>query len=281
MCTGAGAGAAAGAGAGAGAGGTNGVAHTKGNGRAGNGAGSDPIGTGTTTGAMSGTATTQGPTVRRESLAEQAAELLLARVRDKEWEIGGKLPGETTLTPQLGVGRSTMREAIRILAGRGILATRQGAGVFATATDVPANWDSAFDRAGIVAVIEARTAIEVEAAALAAERHTSAELKALRRALDDRERHRADIGQHIETDFAFHRGIVLAAHSPVLLELFDGFESRSRQAMTDMLALRGHHGDDADHDTHEHIYEAVASRDAAAAAALTRAHLTMLRDLLA
>ena len=75
--------------------------------------------------------------VRRESLADQAAELLLARIRDGEWRIGAKLPGETTLAPQLGVGRSTTREAIRILAGRGILATRQGAGVFVTAVDSP------------------------------------------------------------------------------------------------------------------------------------------------
>ncbi|MCO1340267.1 GntR family transcriptional regulator [Kocuria polaris] len=218
--------------------------------------------------------------VRRESLAEQAAELLLSRIRDREWEIGGKLPGETTLAPQLGVGRSTAREAIRILAGRGVLATRQGAGVFVTATDVPASWEAVLARADVVAVIEARTAIEVEASALAAQRRTAAELRDLRRALEDRERHRADIGEHVETDMAFHRCIIVAAHSPVLLELFDGFEPRSRQAMVDMLRLRGQHGDEADHDTHERIYEAVASRDAEAAAAITRAHLNVLKELL-
>lgn len=219
-------------------------------------------------------------TVRRESLAEQAAELLLTRIREREWEIGGKLPGETTLAPQLGIGRSTAREAIRILAGRGVLTTRQGAGVFVTATDVPATWDAVLQRADIVAVIEARTAIEVEAAALAAGRRTSAELQALRRALGERERRRADIDDHVESDLAFHRGIIVAAQSPVLLELFDGFAPRSRQAMTDMLRLRGHHGDEADHDTHERIYEAIASRDAESAAALTRAHLDVLKGKL-
>ena len=159
--------------------------------------------------------------VRRESLAEQAAEILITRIRDGEWEIGGKLPGETTLAPQLGVGRSTAREAIRILAGRGILTTRQGSGVFVTATDIPESWDSLLERADIVAVIEARTAIEVEAASLAAERHTFAELKALRAALDEREQHRSGIGEHVETDMVFHRAIIVAAQSPVLLELFD------------------------------------------------------------
>ncbi|MFM9500674.1 FCD domain-containing protein, partial [Streptomyces galilaeus] len=85
---------------------------------------------------------------------------------------------------------------------------------------------------------EARTAIEVEAAALAAERHTSPELKVLRDALNERERHRSDIDEHVETDMAFHRGILLAAHSPILLEVFDSFAPRSRRAMTDMLRLR-------------------------------------------
>lgn len=218
--------------------------------------------------------------VRRESLAEQAAELLMARIRNGEWEVGGKLPGETTLAPQLGVGRSTAREAIRILAGRRILSTRQGAGVFVTAIDISEGWDVVLERADIVAVIEARTAIEVEGSALAAERHVPADLAALRQALDERERHRDDVEEHVRTDMDFHRGIIVAAHSPVLLELFDAFAARSRQAMTDMLRLRGHHGDVADQDAHERICEAIAQRDVEVAAGLTRAHLRGLKDLL-
>lgn len=219
-------------------------------------------------------------TVRRESLAEQAAELILARIRDGEWEIGGKLPGETTLAPQLGVGRSTAREAIRLLAGRGVLATRQGAGVFVIAADVSEGLGAALQRADIVAVIEARTAIEVEAAALAAQRRTTAELTAARRTLEARALHRADLDEHVETDLAFHRSIVVAAHSPILLELFDSFAPRSRHAMTDMLRLRGDHGGDEDHDVHERIFSAIESRDADAAAGLTRAHLNALKELL-
>jgi DNA-binding FadR family transcriptional regulator len=219
-------------------------------------------------------------TVHRESLAEQAAGLLLARIRAGEWEIGGRLPGETTLASQLGVGRSTMREAIRLLAGRDVLSTRQGAGVFVTATDVPEAWGSVLRRADIAAVIEARTAIEVEAAALAADRRTSAELSRMRDALAERGRHRADLDEHVATDAAFHRSVVVAAHSPILLELFDGFEPRSRQAMTEMLRGRGRHGDDADQAVHERIYDAIASRDSQAAVTLARAHLTALRSML-
>ncbi|KTR86378.1 FadR/GntR family transcriptional regulator [Leucobacter chromiiresistens] len=231
--------------------------------------------------------------VRRESLAEQAAALLHERIRAGEWPIGGRLPGETTLAPQLGVGRSTAREAIRILAGRGILVTRQGAGVFVVAAEAPEGWGAVLQRADIAAVIEARTAIEVEAAALAAGRRTAAELETLRAALEERQRHRDDLDALVDADIAFHRGIVAAAHSPILHELFDGFAPRSRAAMIEMLGSQaaagadgrrgdarrtGPHSDDADHEAHEQMYRAIAAGDADAAARLTRAHLQTLRS---
>lgn len=215
--------------------------------------------------------------VRRDSLADQASAALLARIQSGEWGVGDKLPGETTLGPQLDVGRSTVREAIRILAARGVLTTRQGAGVFVAALDVSESWNVVVQRAGIAAVLEARTAVEAEAAGLAAGRRTANHLRELRRALDERDRRRTEIAEHVDSDMAFHRAIVGAAQSPILLELFDGFAGRSRQAMIDMLRLRGQHGDDADHDIHESIYEAIVSRDVEASISLTRAHLRALQ----
>jgi DNA-binding transcriptional regulator YhcF (GntR family) len=88
-------------------------------------------------------------------LADQAADALFARIRSGEWALGAKLPGETTPAPQLGVGRSTVREAIRQLAGRGIPDSRQGSGVFVTALDAPDDWEEVLRRADIVTVIEA------------------------------------------------------------------------------------------------------------------------------
>lgn len=214
--------------------------------------------------------------VRREPLADQAAELLLDRIRSGEWTLGAKLPGETTLAPQLGVGRSTVREAIRQLAGRGILVTRQGAGVFVIALDTPEDWGRTVSRADILAVVEARTAIEVEASALAAERRTGAELRMLKKALTARESHRVAVDEHVDTDTAFHRSIVVAAHNAILLDLFDSFTPRSRQAMIELLRSHGPHGDDADQAVHTRIYDAIADRDAATAALVTRDHLMSL-----
>ncbi|HEY9313875.1 FadR/GntR family transcriptional regulator [Williamsia sp.] len=218
--------------------------------------------------------------IRRESLAEQAAGLLLGRIRSEEWVLGAKLPGETTLALQLGVGRSTVREAIRDLAGRGVLQSRQGSGVFVTALDVADDWDLVLRRADINAVIEARCAIEGEGAALAAERRTPTEIRAMRRALKSRDEHRSGLEAHVDADMVFHRCIVEASHNEILLGLFDEFVPRLRAAMIDMLRIRGEFGSDADQDVHADVLDAIVRRDGEAAQALSRAHLQSMRDAL-
>jgi len=215
--------------------------------------------------------------VTRTPLAEQAADLLLDRIREGEWPLGSKLPGENTLGPQLGVGRSTVREAIRRLAGQGVLATRQGAGVFVASLDIVEDWGAVLKKADIDSVIEARIAIEVEAAALAAERRSPAELRAIRRAADKRDTQRTEIDAHVDADIAFHRSIVTASHNPIIIDLFDSFTPRSRQAMIDLLRLRGEFGSDDDQLAHAAILDAIADRDGQTASALARTHLLTLK----
>ncbi|MCV7226757.1 FadR/GntR family transcriptional regulator [Mycolicibacterium komossense] len=216
--------------------------------------------------------------VQRHPLAAQTAELLLARIRGGEWPLGHRLPGETTLAAQLGIGRSTLREAIRELAGKGVLDSRQGAGVFVTALDAGEDWDSVLRRATVASVIEARLAIETEAAALAAVRRTPADLRVLRRTLAARGGEGQSIPDHVDADMAFHRAVIVAAHNDVLTQLFDAFLPRLRPAMIDMLKIRPVPSETADHDAHEKLVEAIAARNATAAAATSRTHLSGLKE---
>ncbi|MBY4210332.1 FadR family transcriptional regulator [Rhodococcus fascians] len=215
--------------------------------------------------------------IRRTSLADQAAELLHAKIQSGEWPVGTKLPGETTLAPMFDVGRSTMREAIRQLAGRGILVTRQGSGVFVESIDeARTDWDKVLQRAHITEVLEARLAIEGEAATLAAARRTPTDLDVIRRSLELRNTARADAVDLVDADMAFHRTIVVASHNDILLGLFDSMAPRLRDAMIDMLRIAVSFGDDADHHTHTDVVEAIAAREPERAHALTRAHLLEL-----
>lgn len=216
--------------------------------------------------------------VQRHPLAAQAAQLLLTRIRDGEWPLGHRIPGETTLAAQLGVGRSTLREAIRELAGRGVLESRQGAGVFVTALDATEDWDAVLRRTTIASVVEARIAIEAEAAALAARRRTPADLRDIRRALAARGVAGQAVPEHVDTDMALHRAVIAAAHNEVLIQLFDAFLPRLRTAMIDMLRIAPVKSEEADHACHQELVDAIAARSPEAAAAASRTHLTALME---
>ncbi|ART70177.1 GntR family transcriptional regulator [Mycobacterium dioxanotrophicus] len=216
--------------------------------------------------------------VQRHPLAAQTAQLLLTRIRNGEWPLGHRLPGETTLAAQLGVGRSTLREAIRELAGKGVLESRQGAGVFVRALDAAEDWDTVLRSANIASVIEARIAIEAEGAALAAARRTPADVRTIRRTLAARGVPGQSVPEHVDADMAFHRAVITAAHNDVLTQLFDAFLPRLRLAMIDMLKIRPIASEPCDHDLHQQLADAIVAQDPAAAAASSRTHLSALKE---
>ncbi len=217
------------------------------------------------------------PIVERRLLTDQAAELLRARIVSGEWEVGAKLPGETTLAAQLGIGRSTIREAVRTLAGLGMLESRQGAGgVFLRSTTPPDQWPRVLEAEAILHVVEVRNAVEIEAARLAAQRRDAVDVAALRQALDGRTAaaHSGDAA-FVDADIAVHRAVVDAAHNPVLSELFETFVPRLRAALIELIAVLDLHPPHSQPDADEHrmLVDAIEAGDAEAAVRISRAHL--------
>ncbi|MFD4295258.1 FadR/GntR family transcriptional regulator [Rhodococcus sp. NPDC058505] len=214
--------------------------------------------------------------LRRNLLADQAAAQLLRRISDQEWEVGAKLPGETTLAAELGVGRSTIREALRMLSGQGLLRARQGAGVYVERTTPLVTWEAVLRGRAIAEVVEVRNALEVEAARLAATRATPDDVAALRGTLA-RRAEAFPLGDRafVEADIEVHRAVVTAAHNTVLTELFETFVPRLTEAMVDMVTLLGTRANDPgpDADDHRAIVDAIVAGDPEAAVASARAHL--------
>ncbi|MEU6852660.1 GntR family transcriptional regulator [Actinacidiphila alni] len=122
-------------------------------------------------------------TPRPSPLVEQAAQHLRERIAAGRWPVGARLPGETALAASLGVGRSTVREAVRALAGAGMLRARQGAGVFVIAAEPVEEWSVRLGRAAAADVHEVRALLEARAVRLAARRRTERDITALRAAL--------------------------------------------------------------------------------------------------
>src|SRR5262249_31272166 len=138
---------------------------------------------------------------------------------------GARLPTEQELMAAFGVSRTVVREAVAALRADGLVTTRQGSGAFvaADASRVPFRIDpeglSSIE--DVLDIMELRLAIEVEAAALAAERITPSTLAPIRRALRAVEvALRKSEGAVLE-DFAFHRAIATASGNVRIAELLE------------------------------------------------------------
>ncbi|WP_030238276.1 FadR/GntR family transcriptional regulator [Streptomyces sp. NRRL S-350] len=216
-------------------------------------------------------------------LAEQAAALIEEQIRAGHWPVGGKLPGEVALAKELGVGRSTVREALRTLAAAGMVRSRQGSGVFVTADRPADDWPARLRRAELAHVYEVRTMVEVQAARLAAARRTAADLTTLDAALADRlAAGGADDAAFVDADIALHTALVAAAHNPVLNDLFAQFAPVLREQLVDLVGLFGIRTDDPNqgYDSHAALVRAVREGDPEAAGRVLAAELEATRSRL-
>ncbi|MET8023331.1 FadR/GntR family transcriptional regulator [Streptomyces avermitilis] len=221
--------------------------------------------------------------LRPSPLVEQATEHLRAQITEGEWAVGTKLPGETTLAKSLGVGRSTVREALRALVGAGLVQARQGAGVFVIATKPKEDWSTQLRQAAITDVYEVRMLVEVEAAQLAAQRRSDDDIAALHSALA-RRRDAANAGnaEFVEADIALHEAVVAAAHNPVLAGLFTEFVPVLQRRLLDLVELLNLRSDNPNHGDEGHtvLINAVVQGDAEAAGRALRDELKQTLALL-
>jgi DNA-binding FadR family transcriptional regulator len=212
--------------------------------------------------------------LRRSPLVEQAIDRLREQVTSGAWPVGTRLPSEATLAAELGVGRSTIREAIRALASTGMVESRQGAGTFVrAAAAAEVGLETRLRRAALLDVYEVRHALELQAARLAATRRDADDLASLQRTLDRRQAALAVAkdATFVEADLGFHQCVVDAAHNPILTELFASFTSAVREAMFDVFADRDLRLDA--NPAHLQLAAAIRAADPEAAAAATSAHL--------
>lgn len=158
-------------------------------------------------------------------------EALAARI--EEWilsgqvEIGAKLPSEDALASQFAVSRPVVREALARLRARGLIETVNGSGTFVQHPSADHLADAVVrhlrvatgDTASIAKVYEARIAIEVTTARLAAERATDSDLEEIAAFLDNMRQERNDLLRWTAADLGFHLAVAGAAHNPFLSTL--------------------------------------------------------------
>lgn len=161
---------------------------------------------------------------RRSGLVDQVIDQLRETIRQGEWPVGERIPTESELVTALGVGRNTVREAVRALAHSGLLEVRQGDGTYVRATSEVSGAVRRLCGAELREVLQVRRTLEVEGSRLAATARTDTELATLERLLDTRDRafHEGRLDDYVRTDAEFHLAVVAAGHNTLLTELHRG-----------------------------------------------------------
>lgn len=164
--------------------------------------------------------------VERTPAPRRIVEQFRQLIADRRLTPGSQFPSERELAHALGVGRSTMREAMRVLESMGLIETRPGQGTFLRAPSTPLTIIArpVLSCRDYRMVLEARRAVEPAIAGLAAARTTPDAVADLQRTLDDQARAIAGGSTGTAQDVAFHRGLSRLAGNPVLHHFYDSLE---------------------------------------------------------
>lgn len=211
------------------------------------------------------------------------AEEVVVRLRDMihngEISAGDRLPPERDLAKLLGVSRPTLRAGIRSLSTVGILQSRQGAGTFVSDTKDSPTLDSSPLRMlsalhGFTSdeMFEARLALEMSIAALAAERATSEQMTLMAEEITGMYASLTDPEQYLLHDMQFHQTIAAASGNRILTALMNMvatilYDSRSKTVKRAKDLKQSA-------EQHHNIYRAMRERDSEAARKAMYDHLT-------
>ena len=214
---------------------------------------------------------------RAPSVTEEAIDKIRERIVSGAWGPGVRLPQESELAAELGLSRTSLREAVRALSQLRVLEVRQGDGTYVSSLEP----DLLLESTGFIShlllgdteieLYEVRRILEAAAAALAAGRIDEQEKAQLAQILQ-RMRDVQSVEELVEADVAFHAVIAKAAGNGVLASLLASLSTRT-------MRIRLWHGRaasgalDETREEHRRIYEAIAAGDPELARAAATAHI--------
>lgn len=208
--------------------------------------------------------------VRRVGLIDQAAALLREQIATGNWPVGQRIPTEPALVKEFGIGRNTIREAIQALVHSGMLRREQGRGTFVISdSELSGTLQRQLAGGTREHYLEIRLILDTGAATRAALNRTEKDVQALRKLRDIRREswNSGSARKRTEADLDLHNEIVRATNNPLFTKLYS--------SMLDVFAehMRGETSEDenAAHEQHHELVEAIADADPARARAAVTA----------
>lgn len=223
------------------------------------------------------------PLSRDVRLSDRVANQLLDSIVSGGLRPGDRLPSERDLAQQFAVSRTVVREAVRSLAGKGIIEARSGRGLTVAAVDASAvgqsmslylHGSSSID---YPKVHEIRAMLEVQIAGLAAERASNVEIEQLTGICDRMETVLEDAGEASREDLEFHRILALSTHNELFDMLLSAVGGPLLEIRRETFALEGRPA--VALASHREILAQVAARDVAGARGAMRRHLQDVEEV--
>ena len=184
------------------------------------------------------------PRITRGTLADQVTGRLLEYIADQDLKPGDLLPSEGSLAISFGVSRPVVREALKNLVGKGVIEIINGKGALIRPIDSDPlrlffKRATQMERVTILELMEVRKGLEVQAAALAAERRTEKDLESIRRVVQDMRQNLQDLDTFTRLDVEFHISIAAASHNTMMVYLIESIRDALRNTITAGLRSRG------------------------------------------
>ncbi|MDC7175998.1 FadR/GntR family transcriptional regulator [Bacteroides cellulosilyticus] len=160
--------------------------------------------------------------IQKKSLADMIAETLKQQITEGTYRAGDKLPTEPELMKTFGVGRSSVREAVKLLVNMGVVRVQQGSGTFVA---VPSNNDDVnikMSTADRTELDEVRKILDIAIVEKAVARRTEKDIERMRASLEKRKvnAEKGLLEECIEADLNFHIAIADAAHNRILANIY-------------------------------------------------------------
>lgn len=159
-----------------------------------------------------------------QTLSQQVEEKIEAVIRQKKILPGEKLPTENELCAMFGVSRTALREALRMLSGRGLLTIRKGSGIYVSdysaknvTKPMSLYLELNFDKNYVSHLIKVRQMLEPEIARMAAANRTAADIVMLEKNISKFLRcNSEDHAREGELDKEFHLTLAKASGNPIV-----------------------------------------------------------------
>lgn len=201
---------------------------------------------------------------------------IVKKIQKGEINPGEKLPPISTLSKEMNIGQSTLREALKQLELIGMISIIHGKGVFVKDINTPSAFSPfsyivSFSKPEILQTLEARKIIENAALSLAIKRATPTDVNLIKDALGKMEKCGQDYEHFMRCDMDFHIKIIEASKNKILLNLFTSIKNLFFQEQRSLLKITNAKKRAIYY--HKKIYKAMASGDEKKAIELLNKHL--------